>query len=68
MGAVSPEAAAASRELDLNTSLVPVQPEIPVLRLLRHSRPSPAPVENMPLPIQREAVTRLWGRDGAFRG
>ena len=51
MGAVSPEAAAASRELDLNTSLVPVQPGnsgSPAPSVI--PRPSPAPVENMPLP------------------
>ena len=51
MGALSPEAAAASRELDLNTSLVPVQPGnsgSPAPSVI--PRPSPAPVENMPLP------------------
>ena len=50
-GAVSPEAAAASRELDLNTSLVPVQPGAPgSLAPAVIPQPSPAPVENVPLP------------------
>lgn len=52
MGAVSPEAAAASRELDLsrmNTSLVPVQPgqASPVGSA---SGPQEAPPKNVPLP------------------
>ena len=49
MGAVSPEAAAASRELDIsrmNTSLVPVPSSVSP----SGAAPQEAPLENVPLP------------------
>lgn len=48
MGAVSPEAAAASRELELNTSLAPVSSDASGAPAA--PQPQAPPVENMPLP------------------